>query len=173
MSDCNCYDCNVELRAGDNWYDSMVNKQNRCIECHKKANKPANDRRMYVNGKYIPRSHPLFKSGKYKSFNDAAFSSLQNYTTAKDGHVYIITNPAWPDWVKIGMAVDAEDRLNGYQTSSPMRDYQLEFTVKVSDRRKSESKAHKLCKKMGVDNKGEWFNMSVGTAKSVLEQVHG
>ena len=37
--------------------------------------------------------------------------------------VYIITNDAWPDWVKVGKAVSADDRLNGYQTSSPFRDY--------------------------------------------------
>ena len=85
--------------------------------------------------------------------------------------MYIITNPAWPDWVKIGMAVDAEDRLNGYQTSSPMRDYKLEFAVKVDHRRKSETKAHKLCKKMGVDNIGEWFKMPVESARTVLERV--
>lgn len=174
MNDCNCGDCGITLKSGENWYKSQEDwGTKRCISCCAKRNIDINKRRMFVNGKYIQRSHPLWKSGRYKSFNDAAFSSLQNYTTAKDGHVYIITNPAWPDWVKIGMAVDAEDRLNGYQTSSPMRDYQLEYSVKVNDRRKSESKAHKLCKKMGVDNKGEWFNMSVDTAKSVLEKVHG
>ena len=171
MSDCNCKHCKVKLELGQNWLESEKRKNvYRCDDCRKTK---MNDQRMYVNGKYVPKYHPLYKAGRYKSFNDAAFSGLQNYTTSKDGHVYIITNPAWPDWVKIGMAVDAEDRLNGYQTSSPMRDYQLEFSVKVSDRRKSESKAHKLCKKMGVDNKGEWFNMSVDTAKLVLEQVYG
>ena len=29
--------------------------------------------------------------------------------------------------LSIGMAVDAEDRCNGYQTSSPKRDYKLMF----------------------------------------------
>jgi len=174
MDDCNCFDCNVKLKVGDNWYASQAkNKYNRCIECHKKGVEAGNKRRMYVNGKYIPRSHPLWKTGRYKSFNDAAFSSLQNYTRVKEGFVYIITNPAWPDWVKIGMAVDAEDRLNGYQTSSPNRDYKLEYAVKVANRRKSETMAHKICKKMGVDNKGEWFNMPVDKAKLVLEQVYG
>ena len=171
MSECSCRVCKVDLVLEENWHDCMKQQSMYyCLSCYKEHN---NNTRMYVNGKYIPKSHPLYKAGRYKSFNDAAFSNLENYTTTKDGHVYIITNPAWPDWVKIGMAVDAEDRLNGYQTSSPMRYYQLEYSVKVNDRRKSESKAHKLCKKIGVDNKGEWFNMSVDTAKSVLERVHG
>ena len=168
-----CNTCGVELTE-HNWSEGWRSYNRcQCKSCHKNYNDKSNANRMYVNGKYIPQSHPLYKAGRYKSFNDAAFSSLQNYTTAKDGYVYIITNPAWPDWVKIGMAIDAEDRLNGYQTSSPMRDYQLEFSVKVSDRRKAETKAHKICKNMGVSNKGEWFNMPVDTAKLVLEQVYG
>ena len=171
MGSCNCKFCKVELALGQNWLESEKKVGNyRCNDCRKTM---INDQRMYVNGKFVPKSHPLHKAGRYKSFNDAAFSSLQGYKLSKKGFVYIITNPAWPDWVKIGMCVDAEDRLNGYQTSSPNRDYKLEYAVKVSNRRKSETMAHKICKKMGVDNKGEWFNMPVDAAKSVLEQVYG
>ena len=32
-----------------------------------------NAKQMYVNGKYISKSHPLHKPGKYKSFGDAAY----------------------------------------------------------------------------------------------------
>ena len=168
-----CNTCDVQL-TDDNWQPSWK-KQGRtqCKDCCNPNRLVLNPARMYVNGKYVSKKHPLYKAGRYKSFNDAAFSSLQNYTTSKEGYVYIITNPAWPDWVKIGMAVDAEDRLNGYQTSSPNRDYKLEYAVKVANRRKSETMAHKICKKMGVDNKGEWFNMPVDTAKLILEQVNG
>lgn len=131
--------------------------------------------RVFINGKEISKKNPIhkmFKGGRYKTIGDAVFET-SGINSVKEGHVYIITNPAWPNWVKIGMAVDAEDRLNGYQTSSPMRDYQLEFSVKVENRREAETKAHKVCKSMGVDNKGEWFNMSVDEAKLVLEQVNG
>ena len=44
------------------------------------------------------------------------------------GEVYIITNPAWEGWIKIGMAVESKDRLKGYQTSSPLRDYKLRYS---------------------------------------------
>jgi hypothetical protein len=37
----------------------------------------------------------------------------------------IVISPAYPGWCKVGMAVDAEDRLKQYQTSSPYRDYKL------------------------------------------------
>ena len=38
---------------------------------------------MYVNGQYISLRHPLYKAGRYKNFNDAAFSSLKNYAKVK------------------------------------------------------------------------------------------
>jgi hypothetical protein len=125
---------------------------------------------MYVNGKYIPNSHPLYKAGRYKSFDDAAFSGLENYERSKEGQVYIITNSAWPEWVKIGMAIDAEDRLNGYQTSSPFRNYRLMYSVSTDDRRKAEAAAHKAAEKV-AERMGEWFKMSVGQAKECIQ--HG
>ena len=137
-------------------------------ETMKKRNKENNPKSMYVNGKYISRSHPLYKAGRYKSFGDAAFSSLENYATAKEGQVYIIVNPAFPSWCKIGMAVDAEDRLKQYQTSSPYRDYKLIATYDTSDRRKAEKFAHDLLEKRH-ERRGEWFCIQHPVAASILE----
>lgn len=75
--------------------------------------------KMFVNGKYIPKSHPLHKPGRYKGFEEAAFSALQNYKSSKQGEVYIITNPAFEGWVKVGMAVDAADRLKIIKPLAP------------------------------------------------------
>ena len=113
-------------------------------------------------------SHPLYKAGRYKSFGDAAFSSLANYETAKEGQVYIIVNPAFPSWCKIGMAVDAEDRLKQYQTSSPYRDYKLIAMYDTSDRRKAEKFAHDLLAK-SHERRGEWFCIQHPVAASILE----
>lgn len=137
-------------------------------ETMKKRNKENNPKSMYVNGKYISRSHPLYKAGRYKSFGDAAFSSLANYETAKEGQVYIIVNPSFPSWCKIGMAVDAEDRLKQYQTSSPYRDYKLIATYDASDRRKAEKFAHDLLAK-SHERRGEWFCIQHPVAASILE----
>ena len=76
-----------------------------------------NNLQMYVNSKYISKAHPLHKPGRYKNFEDAAFSSLAEYETSVEGQVYVIVNPSFPEWVKVGMAIDSEVRLNGYQTS--------------------------------------------------------
>ena len=47
---------------------------------------------------------------------------------AQEGYVYVITNKAWPEWVKIGRAIDANDRLRSYQTNSPLRDYWIVYS---------------------------------------------
>ena len=128
-------------------------------------------KRMYVNGKYIPFSHPLHKPGKYKTFESAAFASLEGYANTTEGYVYIINNPCWKGWVKVGMAIDAEDRCKQYQTSSPFRDYKLCYLKHFEDRKTAEQSAHKELKKITDTYKGEWFKTSVKEAKKTIEAL--
>jgi len=128
--------------------------------------------KMFVNGKYIPKSHPLHKPGKYKTFEDAAFSSLAKYESSVEGQVYIIVNPSFPEWVKVGMAVDAADRLNGYQTSSPFRDYVLNYSWDVNDRRAAESEAHSELQKL-YERRSEWFKCTPEQAQEVVSGLVG
>ena len=129
-------------------------------------------KRMWVNGKEVKKTHPLYKAGRYKGFEEAAFSSLENYKDSAEGEVYIITNKAWPEWVKVGMAVDSQDRLKNYQTSSPFRDYSLLYSYEVNDRRAGESAAHaRLAKE--CDNINEWFRLPHAIANElILEVIH-
>jgi len=169
-----CYSCGVSLSSGTNWAPSMSDRgQRMCKGCfNSKHNKNNGPTRMYVNGDYIPKTHPLYKAGRYKGFEDAAFSSLANYKTSPQGQVYIVTNPAWEGWVKVGMAVDAMDRAGNYQTSSPFRDYTLLYTYDVDDRRAAESAAHKRLAKE-CDNINEWFRLSPEIANDlILEVIH-
>ena len=85
--------------------------------------------------------------------------------------MYAITNPAWPEWVKIGMAVDADDRCNGYQTSSPFRDYSLEHVVVSNNRREAEAEAHTAASKIAEEQRGEWFKISIEQAKDILNKL--
>jgi len=130
--------------------------------------------RVYINGKEISKKdpmHKMFKPGRYRTLNDAVFkmSSLGN---VKQGYVYAITNKAWDGWVKIGMAIDAEDRLSGYQTSSPHRDYVLEHKVYSADRRAAEQEAHTKAILKSVDRNGEWFKLSVAEAINILDNLN-
>ena len=140
---------------------------------NKSAVQARDAKRMWVNGVEVKKTHPLYKAGRYKGFEDAAFSSLENYKDNPQGQVYIITNPAWEGWVKVGMAVDATDRASNYQTSSPFRDYTLLYTYDVDDRRAAESAVHvRLAKE--CDNINEWFRLPAAIANEmILEVIHG
>ena len=96
---------------------------------------------MFVNGKYIPKSHPLHKQGGIKVWTMRGHTSRS--TAYQQVMVYAIVNKAWPEWVKIGCATIAEDRLNGYQTSSPFRDYEIVCTFQSANRRKAETIMHR------------------------------
>ncbi len=88
------------------------------------------------------------------------------------GHVYAIVNDAWPGWVKIGMSVDWERRLDSYQTSSPHRDYRvLGATEKISDRHRAEARAHVIAEETAAERSGEWFQITNGEAEEVLKRT--
>ena len=175
-----CYHCGEhkllsEFHKDRTRKDGLSNMCKTCIKNKNKQNNPkhnpnTNPLRMYVNGKYVKKSHPLHKPGRYKNFEQAAFSSLEKYDSSVEGQVYAITNPNFPDWVKIGMAIDAEDRLNNYQTSSPFRDYVLQYKYDVNNRRKAESQAHTELQK-SYERKGEWFKCTPEQARVVVSST--
>jgi len=164
--------------------DTELTESGECKPCHKKSNAitnpifgpKSNPLRMWVNGKYISSKHPLYKAGRYKSFGDLAFGSLNNYNLIKEGHVYAISNAAWPEWIKIGKAIDAEDRLSSYQTSSPRRDYKLVHSVYFDDRNAAEKKAHilaafKTAHPWNKHDNGEWFKLTDEQAVEILKEI--
>jgi hypothetical protein len=144
-----------------------------------------NKSRVTINGKRYRLgniNHPFHLVYKTKGM-EAAFEAMNlvpnrleeiKYTVQKlfdevrKGQVYIIINPAFPGWCKVGMAVDAEDRLKQYQTSSPYRDYELIATYDTSDRRKAEKFAHDLLEKKH-ERRGEWFYIQHPVATAILE----
>jgi hypothetical protein len=167
--------CSVcgETKTVEEFYKNRTHKDgldDYCKVCRSKANPKNNALRMWVNGKYISRKHPLYKPGSYKNFEQAAFSSLEKYESSVEGQVYAITNPNFPDWVKVGMAIDAEDRLNNYQTSSPFRDYVLQYRYDVNDRRQAESQAHTELQKL-YERRGEWFKCTPEQARVVVSST--
>lgn len=127
--------------------------------------------RMFVNGKEVSKKHPLYKPGRYKTLDDA-WSHCEIDTRSREGEVYIIRNMAWENWYKVGKAVNAEDRLNGYQTSSPFRDYVLCYSEHFDDRHQAESSIHRLLEKhpQCLDRKGEWFKTYVPVIQEVMNE---
>lgn len=132
---------------------------------------------IYYKRKYRSLEGYLQQGGKIDRLifhtikpHDISILAKALYDREKEGYIYVITNPAWPEWVKIGMAIDAEDRLNGYQTSSPMRDYQLVHAIATPDRAKAERVAHKAAAMCG-ERQGEWFKIANEEAVTILQHI--
>ena len=99
------------------------------------------------------------------------------YDKEKSGDIYVISNETWPDWVKIGKAVDANDRVNNYQTSSPFRNYKLIHAVHFEDRHRAERKAHiraalKTKQPWNKPDNGEWFRLTHDEAIEIVESIN-
>ena len=130
------------------------------------AVKKRDAQRMYVNGKEISKKHPLHKPGKFKSLDDAW--SHNKIESVLEGEVYAVMNSAWPDWVKGGKAVDADDRCKGYQTSSPFRDYSIIARMSTNNRHSMEKEMHSAFEHFAKERKGEWFNLDKLTAIKIF-----
>ena len=152
-----CIECEAVLTE-DNWYPSFVGKKHyKCKSCY--------DERRILN-RYKKR---------YGSLNKAIarliyVSTKKKYDAVREGQVYIIRNPAFPSWCKVGMAVDAQDRLKQYQTSSPYRDYVLVAAWDVEDRREAEKQAHAFLEQH-YERRGEWFVAFSDMAAERLEEL--
>lgn len=83
----------------------------------------------------------------------------------KEGFVYMISNPSFPGWVKIGSTVDVYERLNTYQTYSPMRDYVIDGYYFSYDRFAEEFMYHKR-----YESNNEWVVLSDELLKDFSER---
>lgn len=84
----------------------------------------------------------------------------------KAGYVYAIGNPAWGDYVKVGSAIDVNDRLNSYQTSSPYRDYFVIDYFCTYDRLEIEKNIHSL-----FERNSEWCKVSREDVKILFKKL--
>ena len=86
------------------------------------------------------------------------------------GYLYIITNPSFPNWVKVGTTTNFKARLQGYQTSSPFRDYKVEFLLEHPDYIRAEKRIHETMKMFCKDRKKEWFLVDFSVARARIEE---
>lgn len=85
------------------------------------------------------------------------------------GWIYAITNPAWAGYVKLGRTFDVAERLRGYQTSSPHRDYHLHFAREFPDVLAAER--HLKILLPGFRAQGEWHLMHPDDARFFIERL--
>ena len=89
----------------------------------------------------------------------------------KTGYVYILYNPAWKGWLKVGMSYDPEIRCDGFQLSSPHRDYKLYYKRFFEDVIIAEHEAHNIIDNLSLKRKGEWFKTNKNDAKIAINKL--
>ena len=119
--------------------------------------------------KHHDGSHPWDTRGyKYQK----RMEKTQNGKTYRDhGFVYIINNPAWPEWVKIGCSKNIFSRLYNFQTSSPFRDYIMADYIEIQNRHQAEVKVHEEIEKIAEERRYEWFKISIEKCQHVLLNI--
>ncbi len=88
-------------------------------------------------------------------------------TDRKSGYIYIISNPAFPNIFKVGIARDVKQRLNSYQTSDPDRAYKLEYSLETTKYREIEKRIH-----TDFDNRHEWVHATKADIISAIESAN-
>jgi hypothetical protein len=89
----------------------------------------------------------------------------------KTGYLYIITNKAFPGWVKVGTTSDMLERLHVYQTGDPFRGYKVEYILHHPKFREAETKIKEVMKYFALEIKGEWYRIDLEMAKSRLDEA--
>tara|TARA_B100002052_G_scaffold217974_1_gene199947 strand:+ start:507 stop:1274 length:768 start_codon:yes stop_codon:yes gene_type:complete len=89
----------------------------------------------------------------------------------KKGYVYVLENPAWNNWFKVGCSINIEQREDSYQTYSPFRDSKMIYWKESEKCYSSEQKVHQeLRKSIDFSSKNEWHSGKLGEIKKIISK---
>lgn len=88
----------------------------------------------------------------------------------KGGYLYIVTNEAFPGFVKVGCTEDLDARLRSYQTSDPKRGYKMVFNIPHPDCFSAEKRIKETMKMFAKSIKNEWFEVDLQIAIIRLQE---
>ena len=89
-------------------------------------------------------------------------------TLIQEGFVYLITNPSWNGWIKAGMTIDYQSRLNTCNINDPYGNYNYLSLKWVENRRQSEQLLLETLTTSSINRKGEWFQISKDEATKIF-----
>ena len=78
-------------------------------------------------------------------------------------YVYVISNPAFEGWLKVGKTKDIHERLQRFKTFSPYP-YTLEFMIEFGDDRP----IHNKLQAQGYERSQEWFKAELSDVRRVI-----
>ncbi len=87
--------------------------------------------------------------------------------------VYILTNPAFPDYVKIGRTTNLKQRLLSLDNTALPLPFECYYAVEVNDSKKVEKLLHQSFDKYRVRSNREFFELLPENAKSALQLANG
>jgi hypothetical protein len=155
---CNKCIYNKRKEYSKNYYkinkDSIIEKRNIYIEDNK-------DKIQQIRDKYYCSEH-----GKKYYFN---YNRTKRKYLKKEGYIYIIINPAWSEYIKLGRSENSDIRLYNYQTYSPLRDYEIYYNKYVTDLIIIERYFNDNIEKSY--NKNEWFKIDKDEAILIIESL--
>ncbi len=88
----------------------------------------------------------------------------------KAGYLYIVTNDAFPGFVKVGCTENLDARLHVYQTSDPKRGYKMVFNIPHPDCFAAEKRIKETMKMFAKSMKKEWFEVDLQVAIVRLQE---
>lgn len=116
---------------------------------------------------------------RFEDFFDTHFSNEILYYCEEDlpvtsendgpGWVYIIVNPLFPGWVKIGCTKHYKKREENFQTYAPKNYRMVRKHHSIGHCYRDEQKVHKELEKRGIEKHREWFKMSIEDAWSTIK----
>lgn len=80
-------------------------------------------------------------------------------TSIMEGFVYLVKNDVFPGWIKAGMTIDYEERLNTYNSYTPTNNFQMLSVKWVTDRKMFETILLEELGKNAKISRGEWFKI--------------
>ncbi len=95
---------------------------------------------------------------------DAPHRTDNGGQTQRQKYVYVISNSAYPNEYKVGIALNLKQRLNAYQTSDPNRGYKEEYSVLTPHYQALEKHIHNT-----FENKHEWVRADVQDIKQTIQ----
>jgi hypothetical protein len=83
-------------------------------------------------------------------------------------YVYVISNPAFKGWVKVGRATDIKKRMFAMQASVPhIHQFVVEYTAEFPE----DVPVHWELEDRKIERSGEWFRCSKHTAIDAVKKV--
>ena len=83
-------------------------------------------------------------------------------------YVYVISNPAFEGWVKVGKATDLKNRISTMQSGVPhLYRYKVESVVEFGD----DTPVHWELEERDIERSGEWFRCSKHEAIDAIRTV--